>query len=63
MRIVRDAPLEVCPSYVKAGRVVPAMEPMSYVCEREVDTLLLDVYSGGGEWDHYIDNGEDFAYR
>ncbi|MDE5748331.1 MAG: glycoside hydrolase family 31 protein [Acetatifactor sp.] len=61
--IVRDAPLEVCPIYVKAGSVIPAMEPMSYVGEREEDTLLLDVYPGSGEWEHYMDNGEDFAYR
>ena len=61
--LIRDAPLEVCPIYVKAGSVIPAMEPMSYVGEKEEDTLLLDVFPGKGEWDHYTDNGEDFAYR
>lgn len=61
--IIKDAPLDVCPIYVKAGSVVPAMEPMSYVGEKEEDTLLLDVYPGIGEWEHYQDNGEDFAYR
>lgn len=61
--IVRDAPLDVCPIYVKAGAVIPAMEPMSYVGEKEEDTLLLDVYPGTGEWEHYQDNGEDFAYQ
>lgn len=61
--IIKDAPLDVCPIYVKAGSVIPAMEPMSYVGEKEEDTLLLDVYPGTGEWEHYQDNGEDFAYR
>ncbi|MBO5281949.1 MAG: DUF4968 domain-containing protein [Lachnospiraceae bacterium] len=61
--IIRDAPLEVCPIYVKAGSVIPAMEPMSYVGEKEEDTLLLDVFPGEGRWDHYMDNGTDFAYR
>ncbi len=60
---VRDAPLDVCPIYVKAGSVIPAMEPMAYVGEKEEDVLLLDVYPGAGEWEHYQDNGEDFAYR
>lgn len=61
--IIKDAPLEVCPIYVKAGSVIPAMEPMSYVGEKEEDMLILDVYPGTGEWEHYQDNGEDFAYR
>ena len=63
MWIIKDAPLEICPIYVKAGSVIPAMEPMSYVGEKEEDVLLLDVYPGVGEWEHYQDNGEDFAYR
>ncbi|MCM1118631.1 MAG: glycoside hydrolase family 31 protein [bacterium] len=61
--IVRDAPLDVCPIYIKAGSVIPAMEAMSYVGEKEEDVLLLDVYPGSGIWEHYQDNGEDFAYR
>ena len=61
--VIREAPLDVCPIYVKAGSVIPAMEPVSYVGEKEEDTLLLDVYPGEGEWEHYQDNGEDFAYR
>ncbi|MDE6517323.1 MAG: DUF5110 domain-containing protein, partial [Acetatifactor sp.] len=61
--IIKDAPLEVCPIYVKAGSVIPAMEPMSYVGEKEEDVLLLDVYPGTGKWEHYQDNGEDFAYQ
>ena len=60
---VREAPLDVCPIYVKAGSVIPRMEPQSYVGEKPLDTLLLDVYPGEGSHDHYLDNGEDFAYR
>lgn len=61
--MIKDAPLSVCPIYVKAGSVIPMMEPMSYVGEKPLDTLILDVYPGKGEYDHYLDNGEDFAYR
>ncbi len=60
---VAEAPLDTCPVYVKAGSVIPTMEPRSYVEEKPLDTLILDVYPGKGSWDHYLDNGEDFAYR
>ena len=60
---VREAPLDVCPIYIKAGSIIPVMEPQSYVGEKPQDTLMLDVYPGEGIWDHYLDNGEDFAYR
>lgn len=60
---VREAPLDCCPIYVKAGTILPVMEPQSYVGEKPLDALLLEVYPGEGSWDHYLDNGEDFAYR
>lgn len=60
---VKEAPLDVCPIYVKAGSVIPMMEEQSYVGEKSLDTLLLDVYPGVGSYDHYLDNGEDFAYQ
>lgn len=61
--LVKDAPIDVCPIYIKAGSIIPTMELMSYVGEKEQDTLYLDVYPGVGEYVHYQDNGEDFAYR
>lgn len=60
---IAEAPLDTCPIYVKAGSVIPTMEPQSYVGEKPLDTLILDVYPGKGSWDHYLDNGEDFSYR
>lgn len=59
---IREAPLDVCPIYIRAGSVIPMMEEQSYVGEK-TGMLLLDVYPGEGSWDHYYDNGEDFAYR
>lgn len=61
--LIKDAPIDVCPIYVKAGSILPTMEPMTYVGEKPLDTLILEVYPGRGEYDHYLDNGEDFAYR
>ena len=61
--IIRDAPMDVCPIYVKAGSVIPTMEPMSYIGEKESETLYLEVFPGKGQYDHYLDNGKDFSYR
>ena len=61
--IIRDAPLDICPIYVKAGSVIPTMEDVSYVGEKEPETLVLEVFPGEGQYEHYLDNGEDFAYR
>ncbi len=60
---IKDAPLDTCPIFVKAGTTLPTMEPMSYVGEKPLDQLILKVYPGKGSYDHYLDNGEDFAYR
>lgn len=61
--LVRDAPLDTCPIYIRAGSAIPMMRPQAYVGEKPLDTLLLDVYPGEGCQDHYLDNGEDFMYR
>ena len=61
--IIRDAPMDVCPIYVKAGSVIPTMEPMSYIGEKEPGILYLEIFPGRGHYDHYLDNGEDFSYR
>lgn len=61
--IVKDAPLDVCPVFVRAGSIIPNYEPMQYVGEHPLDTLILDVYPGEGSYVHYQDNGEDFAYQ
>ena len=61
--ILREAPLDVCPMFVKAGSVLPNALPQSYVGEKVMDTLILDVYPGQGSYDHFEDNGSDFDYR
>ena len=60
---VTEAPIDVCPLYVRAGSVLPNFKPMQYVGEHEMDELILDVYGGNGRYVHFQDNGEDFAYR
>lgn len=60
---LKDAPIDTCPIYVLAGSIIPNYEPMQYVGEIPLDTLILDVYPGEGHYTHYQDNGEDFAYQ
>lgn len=61
--IIREAPLDVCPIYVKAGSVIPNYPEQSYIGEKDIKELILDVYEGEGEYTHYQDNGEDFNYQ
>lgn len=62
--ILRDAPLDTCPLYAKAGTVLPVWPKQQYIGEKDTDTVLrLEIFPGQGSWDHIQDNGEDFAYR
>lgn len=61
--IIAPAPIDVLPMYAKSGSIFPNYEEMNYVGEKKLDTLILKVFPGDGEYVHYEDNGEDFAYR
>ena len=58
-----DAPLDICPIFVKAGSVLPKAPAQMYVGEIEDPELILEVWPGTGSYVHYRDNGEDFSYR
>ena len=62
--LFREAPLDTCPLYAKAGTVLPVWPDQNYVGEKDTDeTLLLEVFPGEGTWEHFQDDGESFAYR
>ncbi len=61
--LLRDAPLDMCPIYLKAGSLIPMYEPMQYVGEKPYDTLRILSVPGEGTYEHFQDNGEDYAYR
>ena len=61
--IIRDAPLDTCPIYVKAGAILPKYPPEAYIGTKEQKKLILEVYAGDGEYEHYQDNGLDVAYE
>jgi len=61
--IVKNAPLDTCPIYIKTGSIIPNYPEQSYVGEKEIKELTLDVYPGEGQYAHYMDDGESFNYR
>ena len=61
--IVADAPLDICPLYVKAGAVLPKYPVRSHIDGSKDEKLILEVYPGEGTYYHYQDNGTDFAYE
>lgn len=62
--IVRDAPLDTCPLYVKAGTILPVWPKQSFVGEKDTDSvLMLEIYPGEGSWEHFQDDEESFDYR
>lgn len=61
--IIRDAPISICPIYMKAGSILPIYPEQAYIGEKEIDELTLYVYPGEGIYYHYQDDGESFAYQ
>lgn len=62
--LVKEAALDTCPIYVKAGTVLPVWRQMDYVGEKDTDSILyLEVFPGEGSYMHFQDNGEDYEYQ
>lgn len=60
---LREAPIDVCPMYIKAGSIIPTYEPMQYLGEREKEVLHLLVTPEVGKYVHFQDNGRDYEYQ
>ena len=61
--ILRDAPIEVCPIYLKAGSIIPTYQISQYVGEKAYTDLHLLTTPGAAVYQHYQDNGTDYAYE
>ena len=63
--IIREAGLDVCPVYVKAGSIIPMYPPRHTTMGEKDSQLILNLFPGEEEsrYIHYQDNGEDFAYQ
>lgn len=65
--IIKNAPLDTCPIYIKAGSIIPNYPPQNYIGEKSIDELTFDIYlSKNNEnisYTHYQDDGESFSYK
>lgn len=61
--LLREAPIDVCPIYVKEGSIIPTYEEMQYVEEKPYDKLILLTTPGKAVYEHFCDNGSDYAYQ
>jgi alpha-glucosidase len=61
--MIVEAPLDICPIYMKSGSIIPNYPVQNYVGEKEITSLILDIYKGEGIYIHYQDDGESFDYE
>lgn len=65
--IVKEAPIDICPIYIKAGTIIPNYPEQCYIGEKEIDELKINVYLGNNcsytVYNHYNDDGESFEYE
>lgn len=61
--ILKDAPIDTCPIFVKEGSIIPEYPVQQYVGEKEITELILNVYPGTGTYESYQDDCTSFEYR
>lgn len=61
--ILREAPLDLCPIYIKKGSIIPNYPAQNYIGEKDIKELTLDIYPGNGQYTHFSDDGESFDYK
>lgn len=65
--ILQAAPLDYCPIYIKSGSILPTYPEMESINPTAIDTLILQIYPDSNDqtepYEHYQDNGENFAYQ
>ena len=62
--ITADAPIEICPLYVKAGSILPTGPFVQYATEKPADPIELRIYSGAdGHFTLYEDENDNYNYE
>ncbi len=61
--VLAHAPLEKLPLYVRSGAILPLGPEVSFVDERPLDALRLDLFPGDGAFTLYEDDGHTFRYE
>ncbi|MEM1723612.1 MAG: glycoside hydrolase family 31 protein [Candidatus Jordarchaeales archaeon] len=61
--IIVEAPLDVCPIFVKGGAIIPMRNVVQFSDEKPINPLVLNVYpSGTSKVEYYEDDGVSFNY-
>ena len=65
--IIKDAPLDICPIYIKTMSIISNGEDVNYIGEKDTECLNLSIYlcdkKGKGKYIAYNDDGESFDYK
>ena len=65
--IIKNAPLDTCPIFIKQGAIIPMYPDQQYIGEKIINTILFNIYLGDGELEseyiHYVDDCESFDYE
>ncbi|MBN2613146.1 MAG: DUF4968 domain-containing protein [Bacteroidales bacterium] len=55
-------PIEKIPVYVRAGAIIPMQPDMNYIGEKDLSTIILDIFPGDGSFTLYDDDGVSHDY-
>ncbi|MBN2105208.1 DUF5110 domain-containing protein [bacterium] len=62
--IIADAPIEICPIFVKSGSVIPTGPFLQYATEKAADPIELRIYPGAdGQFTLYEDENDNYNYE
>lgn len=65
--IIKEAPLDICPIFIKESSIIPMSIDQNYIGEKANDELILNIYLSEDDSEfkyvHYNDDGESFNYR
>ncbi|QNK39084.1 glycoside hydrolase family 31 protein [Caproicibacter fermentans] len=61
--VIKEAPIDICPLYIRAGSVIPVWPVMQYTGEKPAVQCGFLIYPGNARYEHYEDDGESFDYE
>ncbi|WP_411167613.1 glycoside hydrolase family 31 protein [Clostridium sp. MB05] len=65
--IIKDAPLDTCPIFIKEASIIPMAIEQNYIGEKENNELILNIYLDNDieefKYTHHLDDGESFNYK
>ena len=61
--LIREAPLDLCPIYIKSGTILPTWPLRQWIDPLQETELVLEVFGPNASCIHYQDNGETFDYQ